>query len=334
VHFESPDVPPLLHGIVGGRRAHDTIWAQEIYSRFPDDFGIENDNRLPPAEARFFSVGPEFVDSWGCARQCARDGLQANVMSHPLADWSRFSNYTPPEVPGDTYADLDRRIAAAGHPKCAISNIGGLFSRMADLRGMENIFMDLYDEESTVAQDLADLVFGVLMRHVGLLCRTDTDCIGIGDDWGTEASMMIDPDQWRSFFKPYYREMFDFIHDHGKDVWFHCCGNILPIVEDMIEIGVNLLHPQMELLMEDESFLPVVRGRLCVVTDIDRDFLCTATPEDVYERTIQSFRKIYQPEGGMVMRGEIGISVPRENAEAFYNACTSFREEVKDKAHV
>jgi hypothetical protein len=83
------------------------------------------------------------------------------------------------------------------------------------------------------------------------------------------------------------------------------------------------------MLMEDESFLETVKGNLCLETDIDRNFLCVADPDAVYARTLGAFRKVYQPEGGMVLRGEIGISVPHANAEAFYRACVDFQEEVR-----
>ena len=52
-------------------------------------------------------------------------------------------------------------------------------------------------------------------------------------------------------------------------------------------------------------------------------------PDAVYEWTIDTFRKVHRPDGGLVLRGEIGFSVPHANAEAFYQACRDFQEEVQ-----
>ena len=46
----------------------------------------------------------------------------------------------------------------------------------------------------------------------------------------------------------------------------------------------------------------------------------------MHERTLRAFAAVHQPDGGMILRGEIGISVPHANAEAFYRACHEFRQ--------
>jgi len=278
VRFERPDVPPLLHGIVGGRRAHDPVWAQEIYHRFPDDFGIEDDDTLMPVNKDYFTKGEPFVDGWGCTRQCMLDGLQSSIIEHPLADASRLADYEPPVPERAPYEAIDARIRAAGHPRYVRLGIGGLFDKMQALRGMEALFLDLLENPGFV-RDLADMIFGVLWRNVEFICETEVDCVYLGDDWGTERALMVSPNLWRDFFKPYYAKIVDHAHARDKDVWLHSCGQIADIVPDFIEIGIDVLHPQMEMLMQDPAFLPTVQGRLCLETDIARNW-----PVDSIER--------------------------------------------------
>ena len=328
VRFGRPDVPPLLHGIVGGRRAHDAAWAQTIHNQFPEDFGIEDDNELAPVDAAYFTRGEPFVGVWGCTRQCLTDGLQSSVIVHPLADWRRFDAYRAPVPQGEPWRELDQRIRRGGHPRYVCVGLGGFFTTMQALRGMESLFCDFHEDLGRV-RALADLVFGIFMQNVRFVCDTEADGVHLADDWGTETALMVSPGLWRTFFKPYYASAVACVRQSGKDVWLHCCGQVREIVPDFLELGVHVLHPQMEMLMEDPTFLPTVRGRLCLETDIDRNFLCVAEPDAVYRRTLGTFRKVYQPEGGMVLRGEIGISVPQANAEAFYRACADFQDEVR-----
>jgi hypothetical protein len=48
--------------------------------------------------------------------------------------------------------------------------------------------------------------------------------------------MMISPRLWRELFRPRYARQFALAHDLGLDTWYHCCGEFLPIMEDLHEI--------------------------------------------------------------------------------------------------
>jgi uroporphyrinogen decarboxylase len=328
IHFQTPDLPPLLHGLVGGVRTLDFAWASDLASRYPDDFGFGRESTLPGVNRQFFLRGDPFIDAWGCTRQCSRDGLQSSILRHPIETESDLDRYTPPPLGPQDFAGLQEQLTASGHPLYAVATVHGFFDGMANLYGMENLFCALADEDSAVPRRLADIVNAYIMRSLELICTTDVDAVFMCDDWGTEISLMISPDLWRTFFKPHYQRFIDYAHAHGKDFWLHSCGHILPLIPDFIELGVDVLHPQLEMFLATPGFLPQIRGKLCVITDVDRHFLGVASPEQVYDRALSVFRTLYQPEGGMILRGEIGISVPHENAEAFYRACRDFQNSV------
>lgn len=328
IHFQNPDYPPLLHGLVGGVRTLDFNWAADLAARYPDDFGFGREPVLPGVNREFFLRGDPFVDPWGCTRQCSRDGLQSSVIRHPIAAESDLERYAPPKAQPEEFSGLQAQLTASGHPLYAVVSLLGLFDGMTNLYGMENLFCALADGDSAMPRKLADIVSGYIMQSLESICATDIDAVFLGDDWGTEISLLISPDMWRKYFKPYYRKFIDYTHAHGKEFWLHSCGHILPLVPEFIALGVDALHPQLELFLADPGFLPQISGRLCIITDVDRHFLGVAQPQQVYERALEVFRALYQPEGGMILRGEIGISVPHANAEAFYRACRDFQKSV------
>ena len=328
VRFEGPDCPPLLHGFAGGVIVRDADWVRDVYRRYPEDFGIEDAATLPYRDPAAYRLGSRRVNSWGVTKEVGIDHVQGITTGHPLADWDAFESYQPPAIERKTYDDLQVRIAASSHSKYVMMNVPALFDTMTDLRGFEQLMVD-FSEDMGRVRALAEMVFDIIMKSARFLCETDVDCIGIGDDWGTQESLIVSPRLWRELFKPFYAAFIETVRAAGKDVWFHCCGQIMQIVPDLIEIGVGMLHPQIAIFPEEE-FLSLVRGKLCIVTDIDRQTVMPhGTPDEVHAYSTRLFEKLYQPEGGMVMRAELGTDVPRENVEAFYRACADFRESVR-----
>ena len=71
------------------------------------------------------------------------------------------------------------------------------------------------------------------------------DIAGEGDDYGTQQSQLIDPDQFREYYKPHLLRVLSFIKEKAPHVkiMFHSCGNVRPIIPDLIEMDVDILNP-------------------------------------------------------------------------------------------
>jgi uroporphyrinogen decarboxylase len=71
------------------------------------------------------------------------------------------------------------------------------------------------------------------------------DIVGEGDDYGTQQSQLISPDQFREYYKPHFVRVLSFIKEKAPNVkiLFHSCGNVRPVIPDFIEMGVDLLNP-------------------------------------------------------------------------------------------
>jgi len=65
------------------------------------------------------------------------------------------------------------------------------------------------------------------------------DGVGIADDWGMQHSPFISPEAFRALFKPAYKAVADAAHNRGMDFILHSCGHVLPLVDDMVEAGVD-----------------------------------------------------------------------------------------------
>lgn len=77
------------------------------------------------------------------------------------------------------------------------------------------------------------------LRILDELKRLKPQVIFGGDDMGQKGRPMISPEMYRKFFKQPYKEIFDKVHDMGAIIFNHSCGNIVELIPDMIEAGLN-----------------------------------------------------------------------------------------------
>lgn len=78
-----------------------------------------------------------------------------------------------------------------------------------------------------------------------MLIELGSDIIWAGDDFGIQKGMIMNPNTFRKYFKPRIKTMFtEFrkVNPEIKLAW-HCCGSILPIMPDFIEIDLDILNP-------------------------------------------------------------------------------------------
>jgi uroporphyrinogen decarboxylase len=127
----------------------------------------------------------------------------------------------------------------------------GLFETSWGMRGFENALMDTIAEPDFYAE-LLDRITEQFLQYIDYTCRMlpQLDAIMLGDDWGEQRGVIVGPERWRKFFKPRFARIYEAIHKRGLLVISHCCGSVVDIIPDVIELGLDVL----------ESVQPEARG--------------------------------------------------------------------------
>ncbi len=121
--------------------------------------------------------------------------------------------------------------------------VGDLWERATFMRGMEGILTDLALAPRFVQELLHGISNYILQTMQILFDRFDFDGVALSDDYGTQKSMLMAPRQWRRFIRPRLSKIYELARKHGRTVFHHSCGNIHPIIGDMIDMGLDILHP-------------------------------------------------------------------------------------------
>jgi uroporphyrinogen decarboxylase len=204
---------------------------------------------------------------------------------------------------------------------------GGLLTKALQIRGYEAFFSDLA-QDIAYAEALLDKLLDLYkemwthyMKEVG----TFTQVVYFTDDIGAQESMMISPATFRTLLKPRLKEIIDHIKGLA-DVKFmyHTDGSVVPVIGDLIEIGVDILNPiQTSALGMDTYIMKETYGdRLCFHGAIDvQQMLPFSTPEQI---RYDVAKRIYDlgRGGGFILSPchNIGSDVTPERIMALFNA--------------
>ena len=121
--------------------------------------------------------------------------------------------------------------------------VGDLWERATFMRGMKDLLLDTAMNPSFVEALLRALADYVLETMKILFTQGRFDCVALSDDYGTQKAMLISPGQWRHYLKPLLREIFALAKANRRATFLHSCGNVTEIVGDLIDAGLDILHP-------------------------------------------------------------------------------------------
>lgn len=332
IGFAGPDRPPISHAILPAAQYHYGAALSEVINAVPEDFGWGLLPDMPPSELHASYKGGEHRDEWGTVWRVTHEGRFGIPVECPMAaDWSNYEQYrwpalgpgTPLDAGVPKYQQYTGQMTGTDDAYYSRGAWVTFFEKMQQLHGFEPILTDLAQKEPMVYRLRDDL----LKFNLGWLdywLAEDYQGLHFADDWGAQTSMIISPSMWRAFFKPVYAEMFGKVKRAGRHVWFHSDGYIVPIIPDLIELGVDVLNCQSSVM--GLSRLTPFAGQLCFRTDIDRQHLLPfATPGEVKRSVHELFESLGTSRGGIVACGELSEDVPLANIEAMYEAFLEFR---------
>lgn len=121
------------------------------------------------------------------------------------------------------------------------------------------------------------------------------DAVLIGNDLGSQRGLMISPEQVRRFVLPGARRLIKQAKKYGLTVFYHSCGSIEPIIPDLIDCGVDVIHPIQALAagMEPQHLRLTYGNRVSFCGGVDtQELLARQTPEQVFA-TVMALRRIF-----------------------------------------
>jgi uroporphyrinogen decarboxylase len=183
--------------------------------------------------------------------------------------------------------------------------------------GFQTYFEGLY-----LNPELIDAVTGAYVdwyaKVIRRVCAMGVDAVFTADDFAFGSGLFMAPESFRTRVIPHLQRV---IREITVPWILHTDGNILPIVEDLLAIGIKGIHPIDPNCMDIRSFKKNYGNRVCVLGNVNVNTLSSGTPEETYQETRDLIRDL-APGYGYILSS--GISIPEyakvENVQAMIRA--------------
>jgi uroporphyrinogen decarboxylase len=195
--------------------------------------------------------GQTLVDAWGVTWSKDPESLYYHQDGHPLADATidDLARHPWPDLAAPerfvAAAKEAVRLQSAGY---ATVFIGGtsILDQACMLRGQEQFLMDLGDNHDFV-QALIGKLLELNLAQVETMAKIigpHLDLFVSACDLGSQCGPLMSPKTYRTLFKPVHAQLFGAVKNRLKaKTFFHSCGDIYPLIGDLIEVGVDVLNP-------------------------------------------------------------------------------------------
>jgi len=264
----------VVRAVLDGKKPPYTPWsfkftveARELlvkhYGTDNLDKAIHNHILTLGADIGFFNIIGEnlYQDVFGAVWDRSIDKDIGNITGTVLSE-PTLNNYTFPNPRDKRYfADIEQRTAASPD-MFRLFEIGfSLYERAWTLRGMENLLMDFMVNPGFV-HELLEVIADYNIAQLKEACRYDIDGICFGDDWGQQSGLIMGYDTWMEFIRPQLKRMYRAVHDEGKYVFIHSCGDVDELFDDLTDIGLNCFNPFQPEVMDVHNLMKKYRGKL------------------------------------------------------------------------
>ncbi len=283
--------------------------------------------------------GTPFIDSWGIGQVELAPGewfphINPLAEAEAIADLEAF-NWPDMDDPSRVAHVRAEAAALAAENRYAIMATPWLLfplERAFQMQRMDRFMMSMVEKPDFAKALLAKItelckqLMGHFLRELG----DNVDIIKIGDDLGTQTSLLMSPKMYRELVKPFHADYITFIKARTKaKVLFHTDGDVFPLIDDFIEMGVDILNP-----------IQTSAGRMSELAELKRRFgqnivfcggidthrvLPYGTPDDV-RREVKRVIAALGPGGGYLLASVHTImnDVPPENVLAMVDAVEEY----------
>jgi len=348
IHLEAHENLKKYLGFKGGKVEFVDMIQQAVRvdERIREKFQIDTYGLWPKAPRNWEPRIEEdekkyyYTDEWGVSWQKPKEyGFYFDLLHSPLEnaglDDLKNLNWPDPDDPGrieglaeeaqELYQETDYALVGDLTGGCVEELIWfqtGLVRYLTDML-LEPSFIRALIEKSLVIQKR-------MIYHFLSSVSSFIQVVAVNGDLGGQENPLISPKLYSEFLKPYEREVFSFIRKQTKvNIFRHTCGNIRPLIPDLIDIGIETLNPiQVSARDMNTAELKEEFGdKLNFWGGIDNHILAWGTTKEVEEEVKRRIRDL-APGGGYVLGAVHNIQrdVSPQNVCAMIEAARKYGE--------
>ena len=203
-----------------------------------------------------------------------------------ITSWDEYEQYPWPRIEDFDFFPFEYLNAHLPEGMGLIScHGGGVFEHLSWIMSFEGLCSALM-EDPPLVRAVADRLGELMTRfYTHLLDLDRLVAVFPGDDMGYRSATMVSPRHLREYVLPWHKRFASMAHGHGLPYFLHSCGNILAIMEDLLEdVRIDGKHSYEDAIIPAEEFQRRYGKRVAVLGGVDINILSGRTPEEVRVR--------------------------------------------------
>jgi uroporphyrinogen decarboxylase len=322
---EEPDRVPHFEWIVDRKVRTALVPGCRTHNEFA--VAMDHDAILADVSFRKERVGSNrWKTEWGYTIQESEEEHGVEIDS-PIATLADLERYTAPD-PHEAwrYTAVEEAVRDFAGRKAVIVHLNDVFSLPRNLMGYENLLMAIAADPALVTA-LVEMSVEINLAIAGELASRGVKIVYTGDDYAGDTGPLMSPAHFRGLFAPGLKRVIGGFKERGLLVIKHTDGKLWPIIDDIVDSGIDCLDPIDPIAGMDLREVKARFGRrIALKGNVDCSHLMTlGSPEDVAEATKEALRA-GAPGGGYILSSSNSIhsSVKPENYMALMRTLAQY----------
>jgi uroporphyrinogen decarboxylase-like protein len=189
--------------------------------------------------------------------------------------------------------------------------------------GLDVFSLALYDDPDLV-KAIHERFSEWSVRVVANLNKLDFDFYWAFDDHADTKMPWVDRAMYAEFFYPYQKRVADAMN--GKPWAFHSDGNLFPILDGLLPLGMSAIHPIQPSAMDIGRMKTQYGSRVCLIGNIDLDYTLTRGTPDEVETEVRERIALAGKGGGYILSSANSLTdyCKTENVRAMAHALQTY----------
>lgn len=187
--------------------------------------------------------------------------------------------------------------------------------------GMENLLID-YALDPALVHKMASITTEFNLAAIDHAVSIGIDAVAVEGDLAGSTNLIMSPGHFKEYVKPYLEKIVQYTHNKGLKIIKHSDGNIWQIIDDLVEIGFDGIHPIQPQCMDIGEVKEYLKDKACIIGNIDcQELLPNGSPDEV-DSVVKETIEIASPGGGYIVSSSNSIhpGVKPENYIAMVEA--------------
>jgi len=338
LHLEEPDTIPVFELAINAPVAKEIlgrpiqvssylVFDAEDYYNVYKGFGLDGMTLWDVGLPIKYLDKETYVDDWRRVWKKSDHSQVTYYLRGEIKSPEDFEEFSPPDPFDPKRLDCLERIMKINREELTI--VGGIhdaFEIPSMMRGMNNFLLDHYKNPS-FTKKIAEASTKYNIELAKAMIDLGVDAIMSGDDYASNQGPMMSPKHFKEFVAPYLKKIVDVVHRRGVPFIKHTDGYLWPILDDIINTGIDALHPiEPQAGMSLKGVKDKYGNAACMMGNVD---VAHILPLGTVEETVKDVKRCIREAangGGYILTSSNSIhnSVKVENFKAMIKAARKF----------